>query len=659
MEGSHRQLGTRFTDRLSGNNTDRFTDIDRRTAGQIASVAGGADAVFAFAGQNRTDLNLFDAGFFNHVNIVFGNQLTLLNQHFTGFRMNDIFLNGTAENTLADGNDDIAAVNDRTNDNAAFGTAILFGNNHILSNVYQTTGQITGVCGLQSGIGQTFTGTVGGVEVLKHRQTFFKVGDNRLFDNFARRFRHQTAHTGNLTHLRGRTAGAGVSHHVNRVDIAVFGLGNVFHHFVGHFVGTGCPDIDNLVVLFAFGNQTVLVLLFKFLNLFFGLGNQFLLGFRHDKVVLAERNAGLAGVLETERHQTVNEHNRFLLSAVAVDDIDNFADFLLFDQSIDKRERNVLVLRQNFRYHQTSRSGVNQTVFGFTVVVDVADAALDLAVQINRFGIQRQQHFVIIGKNRAFAFQTVGIIGQVINTQNHILSRHDNRLARGRRQNIVGGHHQNAGFQLGFHRQRNVNRHLVTVEVGVKSGTYQRMQMDGLTFDQNRLKSLNTQSVQGRRTVQENRMFADHFFQNVPNFRTFFFNHAFGRFDGRSMSVQFQLGVNERLEQFQRHLLRQTALLQSQFRTDGNNRTAGIVDALAEQVLTETSLFTLQHVGQRFQRTLVGTGNGTRTAAVVKQSVNRFLQHAFFVADDNVRRMQFKQTFQTVVAVDHAAVQIV
>lgn len=63
VEGSHRQLGTRFTDRLSGNNTDRFTDIDRRTAGQIASVAGGADAVFAFAGQNRTDLNLFDAGF--------------------------------------------------------------------------------------------------------------------------------------------------------------------------------------------------------------------------------------------------------------------------------------------------------------------------------------------------------------------------------------------------------------------------------------------------------------------------------------------------------------------------------------------------------------------------------------------------------------------
>ena len=38
--------------------------------------------------------------------------------------MNDILLNGTAENTLADGNDDIAAVNDRTDDNAALGTAV-------------------------------------------------------------------------------------------------------------------------------------------------------------------------------------------------------------------------------------------------------------------------------------------------------------------------------------------------------------------------------------------------------------------------------------------------------------------------------------------------------------------------------------------------------
>ena len=125
------------------------------------------------------------------------------------------------------------------------------------------------------------------------------------------------------------------------------------------------------------------------------------------------------------------------------------------------------------------------------------------------------------------------------------------------------------------------------------------------------------------------------------------------------MAVKLQFGINERLEQLQSHLLRQTALMQLEFRTDRNNRTAGIVNALAQQVLTETALFAFQHIGQRFQRTLIGAGNRAGTAAVVKQGINRFLQHAFFVADDNIRRMQFQQSFQTVIAVDDAAVQVV
>jgi hypothetical protein len=43
--------------------------------------------------------------------------------------------------------------------------------------------------------------------------------------------------------------------------------------------------------------------------------------------------------------------------------------------------------------------------------------------------------------------------------------------------------------------------HLVAIEVGVESGTNQRVDLDGITFDQNRLKSLNTEAVQGRGTV--------------------------------------------------------------------------------------------------------------------------------------------------------------
>ena len=96
-----------------------------------------------------------------------------------------------------------------------------------------------------------------------------------------------------------------------------------------------------------------------------------------------------------------------------------------------------------------------------------------------------------------------------------------------------------------------------------------------------------------------------------------------------------------------------------ELRTHHDDRTTGVVNTLTQQVLTETAAFTFDHFGQRFQRTLVRTRHCFTTASVVEQRINRFLQHALFVARDDFRRAQFHQTLQTVVTIDHAAVQIV
>ena len=66
--------------------------------------------------------------------------------------------------------------------------------------------------------------------------------------------------------------------------------------------------------------------------------------------------------------------------------------------------------------------------------------------------------------------------------------------------------------------------HLVTVKIGVERRADQRMQLNCFAFYQNRLKSLNAQPVQSGRAVQHHRVFADHFIQNIPYFRTLFFN---------------------------------------------------------------------------------------------------------------------------------------
>src|SRR3546814_13500939 len=60
VEGTHRQLGTRLTDRLCGNDADRFADVDAMTTGQVTAIAVRADAERQLAGDRRTHPDLVD-----------------------------------------------------------------------------------------------------------------------------------------------------------------------------------------------------------------------------------------------------------------------------------------------------------------------------------------------------------------------------------------------------------------------------------------------------------------------------------------------------------------------------------------------------------------------------------------------------------------------
>ena len=116
---------------------------------------------------------------------------------------------------------------------------------------------------------------------------------------------------------------------------------------------------------------------------------------------------------------------------------------------------------------------------------------------------------------------------------------------------------------------------------------------------------------------------------------------------------------HERLEQLQRHLLGQAALVQLELRADHDDRTAGVVDALAEQVLPEPALLALEQVRQRLQRPVARAGHRTAATAVVEQRVDRLLQHPLLVVDDDLGRAEVDQSLEPVVAVDHPAVQVV
>src|SRR5690242_17997219 len=99
--------------------------------------------------------------------------------------------------------------------------------------------------------------------------------------------------------------------------------------------------------------------------------------------------------------------------------------------------------------------------------------------------------------------------------------------------------------------------------------------------------------------------------------------------------------------------------MQLELGADDDDRTARVVDALAEQVLAEATLLPLQHVGERLERALAAATDRLGATTVVEQRVDRLLEHALLVPEDDLRRAMHDQLLEPVVAVDDAAVQVV
>ena len=268
MEGTHRQLSTGLTDGLSSDDTDGFADIHGSGVCQIGTVAVCADAVACAALEDGTDENGFNTGIHDSSSLLLVDHGIVFHENLAGFGMNHVADHVTAHQTVLQRLDYLVAVLDRVNDQTLLGAAILFADDDFLSNVNQTSGQISGVCGLQSGIGQGLTSTTCCNEVLQDVQALTEVGLDRDFHGLTGGSEHQASHTGQLTHLRDVTTGTGVTHHLDgviTVEVVLQSSDNV--------VGGLFPNTDNVLVTLLFGEFTALEVLGNRLNLLFGGGN--------------------------------------------------------------------------------------------------------------------------------------------------------------------------------------------------------------------------------------------------------------------------------------------------------------------------------------------------------------------------------------------------
>ena len=162
---------------------------------------------------------------------------------------------------------------------------------------------------------------------------------------------------------------------------------------LGDLVGDAGPDVDDLVVALAVGDQTFLVLLDDALDFVLRVVEELLLPSGMTMCVHADRDAGLRRVLEAERAQAVGEEHRLLVAVLAVADVDERRERLLVERLVDVVERDA---RRAGSREMSTRPTVVSTmrVRCVALVVEIGDAHLDAGVQVDLAVVVRHAHFV-------------------------------------------------------------------------------------------------------------------------------------------------------------------------------------------------------------------------------------------------------------------------
>ena len=623
VERPHRQLGARLADALGGDDADGHALLDEAARGEVHAVAERADAQRGVAGHGAADLDLLQAQLLDLLRDVQGDQLVFPDDHFVGDRVDDVRPADAAADRVGQADLDLFAAVDDSLGDALRRAAVVRGDDDVLGDVGQLAGQVAGVGRLQGGVGQALAGAVRRAEILQHAQALAEVRLDRRLDDLPRRLGHQTAHPRQLANLLDAAAGAGVGHEEDRVDVAgeaavVLQLG---HHFRGDlFAGVG-PGVQHLVVALALGDDAPLVELRDPHHRLFRVEDDLRLVRRGDQVVGGEAQAAERALAEAELVHRVQEVDRRPAAQplVAVGN---------HPRQVGRPQRGVVV-GHPVGEHRVEHHAADGRVEAFAgvrlrIVLDLpslGEADLDRRVRGDHALRIGQHHLLERREDHPVALAVGERRGDVVAAHDHVLRRADDRRAVGGAEDVVRGHQQRVRLDLRLDRQRQVDRHLVAVEVGVEALADQRVELDGVAFDEHRLERLDAHAVQRRGPVEHHGMVLDHLFEDVPNLLVLPLEHLLRALDRVGVAQLLQPADDERLVQLQGDFLRQAALVQAQRRPDDDHAPRRVIDALAQQVLAEAALLALDHVRQRLQGAVARSEHGALAAVVVEQRV--------------------------------------
>ncbi len=531
VERPHRQLRARLADRLRGDDPDRVPDLRDLAGRHCSPVAGLADPGDRLALEHGADRHhrvvaallvvlavaLDDVGELGAVDL-----LALLDEHPPALGL-EVAGRESPEQVVVG----LATLLEDRHLDVLRGAAVGLANDHVLCDVDEAARQVTGVGGAKRRVREALARTVRRDEVLEHRETLHEVGLDRPLDDLALRVRHQAAHAGELADLLERAARSRVGHHEDRVQLV-----EVRDHRLGNLVGARVPAFDDGLVALLLGDQAGVVLLLDLGDLRFIAAEDLLLVRRHDDIVLGDRDPRLRRVLEAELLERV-EHERDRRRAVALDErIDQPRRVALLHRLVDEHvgariERRaesflerpldaVVVDDPPDRRENVPALAAERPELRDVVQLDDARLVGQLRLLGGAEGVRPR---LVRGTVDLCELLGLGAVGQVVATEDHVLGRRRERRPVRRREDVVGGQHQDACLRLSLSRQRQVDGHLVAVEVSIERVTDERVDLDRLAFDEQRLERLDAEAVERRRAVQQHRMLADHLFEDVPDLR--------------------------------------------------------------------------------------------------------------------------------------------
>ena len=205
----------------------------------------------------------------------------------------------------------------------------------------------------------------------------------------------------------------------------------------------------------------------------------------------------------------------------------------------------------------------------------------------------------------ASALGVVHLLRKPVRTEHDIerLLRHDDHLAGSRLQDILVCGHDVRSLPLRLLGKRHVDCHLVAVEVGVERRTDERMKLNSVALDKARTECLDTLAMERRCTVKQDMLALDRLFKDLPHLGDAVLDEAARTADVEGELALKEPGDDERAEELERHVLRKTALIELEVRTDNDHGASRVVDALTEKVLAEVALLALEVIGKRLQGT--------------------------------------------------------